>query len=62
MVCGGLSVGYGVKETAIKEAEEEASIPEYLTCQMTAAGSVSLFFESERGLFPNTEYDKIIIF
>lgn len=27
MVSGGLSVGHGVKETAIKEAAEEASIP-----------------------------------
>lgn len=56
MVCGGLSVGYSVKETAIKEAAEEASIPEHMTTKMTAAGAVSLFFESERGLFPNTEY------
>jgi isopentenyldiphosphate isomerase len=30
MVSGGLSVGYGIKETAIKEAAEEASIPESL--------------------------------
>lgn len=56
MVCGGLSVGYGVRETAIKEAAEEASIPEHLTTDMRPAGAISLFFESERGLFPNTEY------
>lgn len=56
MVCGGLSVGYGVRETAIKEAAEEASIPESLTTGLCAAGAISLFFESERGLFPNTEY------
>lgn len=56
MVCGGLSVGYGVRETAVKEAAEEASIPEHLTTGMRAAGAISLFFESERGLFPNTEY------
>lgn len=30
MVSGGLSVGYGIRETAIKEAAEEASIPESL--------------------------------
>jgi hypothetical protein len=30
MVSGGVSVGYGVKDTAIKEAAEEASIPETL--------------------------------
>lgn len=56
MVCGGLSVGYGVRETAVKEAAEEASIPEHLTKDMRPAGAISLFFESERGLFPNTEY------
>lgn len=56
MVCGGLSVGFGVRETAIKEAAEEASIPESLTLEMRPAGAISLFFESERGLFPNTEY------
>lgn len=56
MVCGGLSVGFGVRETAIKEAAEEASIPEHMTHEMRPAGAISLFFESERGLFPNTEY------
>lgn len=30
MVSGGVSVGFGIKETAIKEAAEEASIPETL--------------------------------
>lgn len=30
MVGGGLSVGYGIEETAVKEAFEEASIPEAL--------------------------------
>lgn len=49
-------MGYGVLETAIKEAAEEASIPEHLTQGLRAAGAISLFFESERGLFPNTEY------
>jgi hypothetical protein len=55
-VSGGLSVGYGIRETAIKEAAEEASIPESLAEKIVAAGCVSFFFESERGLFPNTEY------
>lgn len=55
-VSGGLSVGYGIRETAIKEAAEEASIPESLAEKIVSAGCVSFFFESERGLFPNTEY------
>lgn len=56
MVSGGLSVGYGIKETAIKEAAEEASIPSHLIKNLVSAGCVSFFFESERGLFPNTEF------
>lgn len=56
MVSGGLSVGYGIKETAIKEAAEEASIPPNLIKNLVSAGCVSFFFESERGLFPNTEF------
>lgn len=56
IVSGGLSVGYGIHETAIKEAEEEASIPKRLLNKLTSSGCVSMFFESERGLFPNTEF------
>nr|CAG4642525.1 EOG090X06MA [Evadne anonyx] len=56
IVSGGLSVGHSVFETALKEADEEASIPPQLLTSMKAAGSVSFYFESERGLFPNTEF------
>ncbi|XP_058798534.1 uncharacterized protein LOC131668418 [Phymastichus coffea] len=55
-VSGGLSVGFGINETAIKEAREEAGIPNHLLTKLKSAGCVSLFFESERGLFPNTEF------
>lgn len=56
MVGGGLSVGYGIKETAIKEAAEEASIPSDLVKNIVSAGCVSFLFESDRGIFPNTEF------
>lgn len=56
MVSGGLSVGYGIVETAIKEAGEEASVPVQMTKDLVSAGCVSFLFESERGIFPNTEY------
>ncbi|KAJ8947743.1 hypothetical protein NQ318_018005 [Aromia moschata] len=56
MVGGGLSVGHGILETAYKEAMEEASVPSYLLKGLISAGCVSFFFESERGLFPNTEF------
>lgn len=55
-VSGGVTVGYGIKETAIKESQEEASVPPTFLDNLVSAGSVSFFFESERGLFPNTEY------
>ena len=56
MVGGGLSVGYGIEETAIKEAAEEASIPSDLVKNIVSAGCVSFLFESTRGIFPNTEF------
>jgi 8-oxo-dGTP pyrophosphatase MutT (NUDIX family) len=40
-VGGGLSVGYGILETAIKEAAEEASIPADLIAKLRPAGCVS---------------------
>nr|CAH7720301.1 unnamed protein product [Callosobruchus chinensis] len=56
MVSGGLAVNTGILETAHKEAAEEASVPSQLLESLRSAGSVSFFFEGERGLFPNTEY------
>nr|ACO15725.1 YJR142W [Caligus clemensi] len=55
-VAGGLSEGYGILETAIKEANEEASVPKEIAERMTSKGCVSFFFESERGIFPQTEF------
>jgi len=56
IVGGGLSVGFTVVQTAHKEAFEEASITEDLLQALEPHGSVSIFFESARGLSPNTEY------
>lgn len=55
-VSGGLAVGFGILETTIKEAAEEASVEGELVKKLVPAGCVSFYFESERGLFPNTEY------
>lgn len=55
-VSGGLAVGYGILETTIKEAAEEASVTGDVVKKLVPAGCVSFYFESERGLFPNTEY------
>ncbi len=38
---GGLSTGFGVVETAVKEAEEEANVPEDIARRMVPAGTVS---------------------
>ncbi len=40
-VGGGLSAGFGVVETAVKEAEEEANVPEGIARRMVPAGTVS---------------------
>lgn len=56
MVSGGLSVGHGILETANKEAMEEASVPPILLQNLINVGCVSFYFESDRGLFPNTEF------
>ncbi|XP_050528182.1 uncharacterized protein LOC126898284 [Daktulosphaira vitifoliae] len=56
MVAGGLSVGNSVLETAYKEGEEEASLSSDLLKNLKSTGTVSFFYESERGLFPDTEF------
>ena len=38
---GGLSVGYSIWETAIKEASEEANVSEHLAEKIAPAGCVS---------------------
>eukprot|EP00096_Caligus_rogercresseyi_P013649 TRINITY_DN6275_c0_g1_i1.p1 TRINITY_DN6275_c0_g1~~TRINITY_DN6275_c0_g1_i1.p1 ORF type:complete len:243 (+),score=46.57 TRINITY_DN6275_c0_g1_i1:1568-2296(+) len=55
-VGGGLSEGHGIFETAIKEANEEASVPKDIAEKMESKGCVSFFYESDRGLFPQTEF------
>jgi len=54
-VSGGLSTGYSVRETVIKETNEEANLPLELAEKIQPAGCVSFFFQSERGIFPQTE-------
>ena len=55
-VGGGITEGIGVYETAIKEANEEANVPPEIAVHLKAAGTVSFFHESERGIHPNTEF------
>ena len=53
-VGGALADGVGVLETAVKEAAEEANVPESLALQMRPAGSVSFLHLSQRGIHNNT--------
>lgn len=56
-VGGGLSTKNTIITTATKESSEEASIPsDYLMENLKPAGAVSFFYESNYGLFPNTEF------
>mgnify|MGYP001167012368 FL=1 len=43
-VAGGLSVGLSVKETAIKESQEEANLPKNIAENVEAAGSIRSVF------------------
>ena len=55
-VGGGIGEGAGILETAIKEAGEEANVPESLAAKVKPAGSVSFLFKNERGICADTEY------
>ncbi|XP_060074292.1 uncharacterized protein LOC132554015 [Ylistrum balloti] len=56
MCAGGLSSGLGVRECAIKECEEEASVPMELFSGLNQTGCISYIYEDERGFFPECEY------
>jgi len=55
-VGGGLAAGLGVRETAVKEAWEEAGVPTGMANRIQSAGTVSLLHQSERGIHSSTEF------
>jgi len=55
-VGGGLTEGRSVLETAVKEGEEEAGLPNSLAQGLKPCGSVSYLHKSERGIHPLTEF------
>ena len=55
-VGGGLPAGMGVRENAIKEAGEEANVPEHLAAQMKQTGSVSFLREYRGRMHPETVF------
>ncbi|XP_062510838.1 uncharacterized protein LOC134186799 [Corticium candelabrum] len=56
LAAGGLPVGMKVKDNIVKECYEEAAIPTDVASRAISVGSISYFFEDERGLFPETQF------
>ena len=54
LVAGGVAHGYGIRETLIKEAAEEADMPEWLARQARPVGALSYVCEAESGLRDDT--------
>ncbi|XP_078520858.1 uncharacterized protein LOC144785877 isoform X2 [Lissotriton helveticus] len=52
MAAGGISTGMRIKETMIKECQEEACIPEAIAARAKPVGSVRYTYESVRGVYP----------
>lgn len=56
VVAGGISTGYGVLDTLIKEADEEANIPPQLMTGAKAAGCLTYIYSNVNGISPETEF------
>lgn len=56
MIAGGQPVGVGLLENVIKEAEEEASVPEALARRAVPVGTISYCQETETGLKPDVMF------
>src|SRR6202040_1928207 len=50
LVAGGIGSGYGIEETLVKEAEEEAAIPPGLILKAVPVGAVSYRMETRLGI------------
>ncbi|CAG8742610.1 3131_t:CDS:2 [Cetraspora pellucida] len=55
-VAGGISYKLTVKETVIKEAMEEASLPEEIAEKAVPVGAITYFIVTKNGLQPEVEY------
>uniref|UniRef100_A0A8C7HC27 Thiamin pyrophosphokinase 2 n=1 Tax=Oncorhynchus kisutch TaxID=8019 RepID=A0A8C7HC27_ONCKI len=56
LAAGGLAAGIGVKNTLIKECEEEACIPEDIAETARPVSTVSYTYEDEEGVFPESQF------
>lgn len=53
MIAGGQPVGLGLKENVVKEAGEEAGVPEHLAQAAIPVGAISYTMENDLGLKPD---------
>ncbi|KAK0063194.1 nudix hydrolase 24 chloroplastic-like isoform X3 [Biomphalaria pfeifferi] len=56
LCAGGLTARLGILECVKKECKEEASISDELLEDLTFVGTISYFYEDERGLFPECQF------
>ncbi|CAL1539909.1 unnamed protein product [Lymnaea stagnalis] len=56
MCAGGLSADLGVLECVKKECKEEASVSDDILDGLKFVGTMSYFYEDERGLFPECQF------
>lgn len=57
MIAGGQPAGLGLMENLIKEADEEASIPEALASKAKPIGTVTYCYDEHYGLKPDTLFN-----
>ncbi|KAH9496342.1 hypothetical protein Btru_010658 [Bulinus truncatus] len=56
MCAGGLAARLGILECVKKECREEASVSDIILERLKFVGTLSYFYEDERGLFPECQY------
>ncbi|XP_043936655.1 nudix hydrolase 20, chloroplastic-like [Protopterus annectens] len=56
LAAGGLASGMGIRETLIKECQEESCIPESLAARAVPVSTISYTYEDERGIFPECQF------
>lgn len=56
MCAGGLAADLGVLECVKKECKEEASVSDEILRHLKFVGTLSYFYEDERGLFPECQF------
>ncbi|KAJ8370104.1 hypothetical protein SKAU_G00101320 [Synaphobranchus kaupii] len=56
LAAGGLAAGSNVKQTLIKECQEEACIPACIAETARPVGTVSYTYEDEEGVFPESQF------